>query len=101
MRLFLNTCLAIAIASLSIGSVKAEELPIISRLVVREGTVLITQDSQGQLRYSLIDRDGDRTETNISEAQLAAKYPDIYDRFNPAVADLEESPYAGMLIFDR
>ena len=100
MRLIVSGCLTIAIATLSINTVKAEEFPIITRLIVREGTVVVSRDTNGKLRYSLVDRDGDRIETNIPEAQLAKKYPDIYDRFNPAVADTE-SPYAGMLEFNR
>ena len=101
MRLIVSSCLSIAIATLSIGTVKAEQFPIITRLIVREGTVLVSEDTNGKLRYSLINRDGERIETNIPEAQLAEKYPDIYDRFNPAVADTKESPYAGMLEFNR
>lgn len=101
MRLILSSCLSLTIVSLLIPSVKAESFPVITRLVVREGTVLVSQDSEGELRYSLIGHDGDRIETNIPEAQLAAKYPDIYDRFHPAIADTEESPYAGMLDFNR
>ena len=92
-----SCCLTIAIAILTIGTVKAEEFLIITRLVVREGTVIVSQDPQGRPRYSLIDRNGEQIETNILEAQLAAKYPDIYDRFYPAVADTENSPWAGTL----
>lgn len=93
----LSCCLAVAIATLSIRTVKAEEFPIITRLVVREGTVIVSHDPQGKPRYSLIDRNGKQIETNILEAQLAAKYPDLYDRFYPAVADTENSPWAGIL----
>ena len=99
MRPILTSCLSMAIASLPINVVNANELPIISRLIVREGTVVIRQDANGELKYSLIDRAGNPTETNISETQLAAKYPDLYDRFHPAVADTDESPYAGTLDF--
>ena len=99
MRLIASSCLSIAIATLSINTVKAEEFPIITRLIVREGTVVVSRDTNGKLRYSLVNRDGDRIETNIPEAQLAKKYPDIYNRFNPAVADTKESPYAGVLEF--
>ena len=96
MRLIVSSFLSVAIATLSIGTVKAEEFPIITRLIVREGTVLVSQDTNGELKYSLVARNGEPIETNISEAQLAAKYPGIYNRFYPAVADREESPYAGM-----
>lgn len=101
MRLVLTSCLSVAIASLSFHNVNAEELPILSRLVIREGTVLVSKDRQGELRYSLIDRNGDQTETNISQEQLATKYPDIYERFNPAVAEDGQIPYSGMQIHDR
>ena len=100
MRLVLTSCLSVAIAGLSFHKVNAEELPILSRLVIREGTVLVSKDRQGELRYSLIDRHGNQTETNISQQQLAAKYPDIHDRFNPAVAESGEIPYSGVQILN-
>lgn len=101
MRLIVTSCLSAIVASLAVTSVRAEEFPIISRLVVREGTVLISEDKEGKLRYSLIDRNGSQTETNMSQAQLAKKYPDISDRLEPATAKNGQIPYAGMLILDR
>ena len=100
MRFILTSCLSAIIASLTIPSLHAEELSIIARLVVREGTVIVGEDSQGELRYSLIDRNGRKTETNMSQAQLAKKYPDISDRLEPATAN-GQIPYAGTQIFDR
>lgn len=95
----LSSFLSIATANLFITStVTAEEFPIIARLLVREGMILVSQDHQGQPRYSLMNHDGKQIETKISEAQLAAKYSDIYDRFRPAVADKKESPWAGTFI---
>lgn len=101
MRPILTTCLSGIVASLSVASIHAEELPIISRLVVREGTVLISADREGRLKYSLIDRNGSQTETNLSQVQLARKYPDLSDRLEPAVAENGQIPYSGILFFDR
>lgn len=94
--ILLTSYLSIAIASLPINLVKAEEFPVITRLIIREGTIIVTQDFEGKLKYSLIDPQGNEIETNISEVQLEAKYPDVYNRFRPAVADLETSPWAGL-----
>lgn len=98
--ILLSGCLSIAIASLSISAVKAEELSVISRLIVREGTIVVSQDSKGELKYSLIDLNSNEVEINISEIQLAAKHPHIYDRLQPAVAEIEQSPWAGFFKFD-
>ncbi len=97
-RILLSSCLSIAIASLSVSTVKAEDFPIITRLQVREGTVLVSRGFQGKLKYSLIDRQGNQIETNIPEALLAKKYPALYDRLNPAVADTENEPWAGTFL---
>lgn len=96
--IFLTSCLSVALATIPINLVKAEEFPVITRLVVREGTIIVTQNAFGKLKYSLIDHQGKEIETNISETQLEAKYPDIYNRFRPAVADTETSPWAGLII---
>ena len=100
MRFILTSCLSVTIASLIIPSLYGSELPTIARLVVREGTVIVSEDKQGELRYSLIDRNGEKTEVNLSQAQLAKKYPDLSDRLEPATAN-GQIPYAGVLMFDR
>ena len=89
--------LSIAIAFLVINPAKAEKSTVISRLIVREKTFLISQDSQGELEYSIVDSEGKSIANNISEAQLVAQYPDLHDLVRSAIADTEISPWAGLL----
>lgn len=92
----LGSCLSLAIASLITPTIKAEESIVISRLKVREGTLIVSKDA-GKIKYSLVNTEGESVVKNISEAQLIAQYPDLYDRFRSGIADSEVSPWAGML----
>lgn len=80
-------------------AIHAEEPAIITRLVMRDRVVAITSGSDG-LKYSVITKDGTVLSANLSEAQLAQKYPDVYEQVRPAVASPEATkgviPWAGM-----
>ena len=95
--ILVSSCLAIASTCLTINFVQAEESTIISHLMLREATIVISQNSQGEIEYSLQDSSGQSLATKISEAQLVAQYPEIYRLVRPAVADTETSPWAGLL----
>ena len=76
---------------------RAEE-PTITRLEMRDRVVLVTSDSEG-LKYSILAPDGTVLDAKLSEAQLADKHPDLYDRVRPAIADEANPnviPWAGM-----
>lgn len=80
---------AIVAASLLLpGAVRADEDIAIARLVMRDRTVIISQGKDGA-RYSIKDRDGELLHSNLSENELAEKYPNIYDQMRPAYADGE------------
>ena len=87
------------IANFSIDGVSAEQLPVMSRIIVREGTVIVSKDSMNRLTYSLIDNNNNKIENNVLEVQFAAKYPSIYDRLRPAVANAKNTPYSGILFW--
>ena len=96
--ILVGICLSMTIAFFPINDwVKAEESTVISRLMVREGTIIISQNSIGKIEYSLIDSEGNSLITNISEAQLVAQYPDLYNLIRSAIANPEIDPWAGML----
>jgi hypothetical protein len=76
---------------------RAEE-PTITRLEMRDRAIVITSDSDG-LKYSIVSPDGTVLDAKLSEAQLADKHPELYDRVRPAIADEANSdviPWAGM-----
>ena len=95
--ILVGICLSMTVAFFPINKVKAEESTVISRLMVREGTIIISQNSIGKIEYSLIDSEGNSLITNISEAQLVAQYPDLYNLIRSAIANPEIDPWAGML----
>jgi hypothetical protein len=74
-----------------------ERIPI-THLIMRDRTITIATTPNG-LVYSL-SKDGTVIDANLSEAQLQAKYPEVYEKVRPAIADTEESntitPWAGM-----
>lgn len=73
----------------------------ISRLVMRDRIITISSHPTG-LVYSVSTKDGTVIDASLSEAQLVAKYPDVYDQLRPAIAnpdaskDVKVSPWAGM-----
>ncbi|NJR15501.1 MAG: hypothetical protein HC785_07200 [Calothrix sp. CSU_2_0] len=57
----------------------------ITRLQMRDKVVLIKNESDG-IKYSIKSQDGEVLSGNINEAELASKYPDLYQTIRPALA---------------
>jgi hypothetical protein len=57
----------------------------ITRLQMRDKVVLIKNESDG-IKYSIKSQDGEVLSANISETELASKYPDLYQTIRPALA---------------
>lgn len=91
--------LSVFFATATRASEQTSERPAITRLVLRDRTIVISSGSDG-LVYSVSTPDGTVVDANLSEEQLQAKYPDVYDNIRPAIAGSEESenvtPWAGM-----
>lgn len=91
--------LVLALSVFFATTTRADEQPVITQLVMRDRVITITSDSDGIL-YSISTKDGTVLEANLSEAQLQAKYPEVYDHVRPAIADKEVIenviPWAGM-----
>ncbi|KAM3110586.1 hypothetical protein ACKFKH_05280 [Phormidesmis sp. 146-20] len=70
---------------LSATALRSEPSPTISRLVLRDRIVVITSVQKGLL-YSVKTDRGEVLDANLSEAQLEAKHPELYQKLRPAVA---------------
>lgn len=99
--LILGFAIASATATNASDSLKtsvAEPL-VISRLVMRDRIITISSQPTG-LVYSVSSKDGTVIDASLSEAQLVAKYPEVYDHLRPAIANPDASkdvmPWAGM-----
>ena len=60
--------------------------PVVTQLVLRDRTVTITSAANGY-RYSIADESGAILSANLTEGQMAKRYPELLDMLRPAVAD--------------
>jgi hypothetical protein len=58
----------------------------IARLVKRNHVITISQGNDGQVLYSIATTDNEPLASNLSDEQLQASYPEIYDSLRPAIA---------------
>ena len=61
----------------------------ITRLILRDRTITISQDIGGVTRYDVHTNSGQPLDLALDLTQLQAKYPKLYDSLQPAVADGE------------
>lgn len=76
-------------------AISAEEPATITRLVMRDHVIVITNDDG--LEYSVETKNGTVLSANLSENELAQKYPDVYEQVRPAYAEGENTP--GLLMW--
>lgn len=69
----------------------------ITRLVLRDYEISIAQGENGAARYDVYANSGQALDTNLDTTQLQAKYPNVYDRLQPAVAGGEADSTMMML----
>jgi hypothetical protein len=90
---------ATAISASDASKTSVSEPVVISRLVMRDRIITISSQPTG-LIYSVSSKDGTVLDASLSEAQLVAKYPEVYDHLRPAIANPDASkdvtPWAGM-----
>lgn len=92
MKRFLAAVSLPLLASLLFAAIAtAEQQTPIARLVKRNHVIFITQDSTGELRYSIASPDGQSLDMNLNEEQLQAKYPEIHENLRPAIATPTEN----------
>jgi exo-beta-1,3-glucanase (GH17 family) len=77
---------------------KSSEPVAITSLVMRDRVITISSLPTG-LKYTVSTKDGTVIDAALSEAQLVAKYPEIYDHLRPAIANPNATekiiPWAG------
>ena len=93
MRFVVMTLLAAASISGLAGFVSADSpestsapYPMVTQLVLRDRMVTITSAPNGY-RYSIADGSGAILSADLTEAQMAKRYPELLDMLQPAVAD--------------
>lgn len=97
-QLTVATLLILGLSILAGGSTRANEQLEITRLALRDRVIVISSSPNGPL-YSIGTKDGAVLDANLSIEELQAKYPDVYEKVQPAVADGEaglNTIWAGM-----
>ena len=79
------TLLILALCMFRATATRADVRLPLTRLVMREHVVTITNGRDGLL-YSLSTKNSTVLDANLSSAQLEAKYPDVYENIRPAIA---------------
>jgi hypothetical protein len=90
--------LMVVISTLFTSLTRANELnksTAITRLQMRDKVVLIKNEIDG-IKYSIKNQNGDVLSANISETELASKYPDLYETIRPAFASPDGSADTGI-----
>ncbi len=72
-------------------AIRAEEPATITRLVMRDRVIIITNAQDG-VKYSVKTKDGSVLSANLTEDELAQKHPDVYEQVRPAYAGDEKMP---------
>jgi hypothetical protein len=83
---FLSLALTLFCATATHAS-EPERLPI-TTLMMRDQVITIANGSNGLL-YTVSTLDGKELDTHLDDAQLQAKYPDLYESIRPAIANTE------------
>lgn len=63
-----------------------ESNPVVAQLALRDRILIVTSAPSGY-RYSVADTAGSILNANLTENQLAERYPELLDKLRPAVAD--------------
>ncbi|WP_017316353.1 hypothetical protein [Mastigocladopsis repens] len=85
-RISAVTLLILAFSILFTTATHASEHLPLTTLVMRDRVITINFGSNGLL-YTVSTQDGTVLDAQLSDAQLQAKYPEIYDDVRPAIAD--------------
>ncbi|RUT09155.1 hypothetical protein DSM106972_012080 [Dulcicalothrix desertica PCC 7102] len=67
---------------------------VVTKLQMRDKIVLIKNQASG-LKYSVKSENGTVLSANLTEAELASKYPDLYKKVRPSVAFPNGSSFDG------
>lgn len=67
---------------------------VVTKLQMRDKIVLIKNHASG-IKYSVKSEEGTVLSANLTEAELASKYPDLYEKVRPSVAFPDGSSFDG------
>jgi hypothetical protein len=89
-RMLVATFSFLAFSVFSATATRASEHQPLTTLIMRDRVITIHNDSKG-LSYTVRTQDGTVLDAQLNEAQLQAKYPDVYDTVRPAIANSEKT----------
>ena len=91
--------------SLLIGATPADNLsnreqPVLTQLVLRDYTITISSGVDGSKQYDVSTQNGQMLDTSLDTVQLQAKYPELYESLQPAVAGRGENEDSLLLMME-
>jgi hypothetical protein len=89
MRHSVAVFLALTVVLSSATGIGAGQPSTITRLLLRDRVITITS-AQSELRYSVETSDGQVLAHDLTEAQLEARHPDLYQQIRPAIAQPQD-----------
>jgi hypothetical protein len=92
------TFLAVVVALFSATATRAEKQVTITRLVMRDSIVTIASNPS-EVLYSVKTRDGRVINANLTEAQLEAQHPELYQQVRPAIAKPNTNAKKGEILW--
>jgi hypothetical protein len=84
-RMSVGTLLILAFSVMFATATRASEHLPLTTLVLRDRVITINSGPNG-LSYTISNQDGTVLDAQLSDAQLQAKYPEVYDDVRPAMA---------------
>lgn len=84
-RMSVATLLILALSVVFTTPTRASEHQPLTTLVMRDRVITIHNGPKG-LSYTVSTQDGTVLDAQLSDAQLQAKYPEVYDNVRPAIA---------------
>lgn len=91
---------ALLISFFATTTTRADDQHVINHLVMRERVITISQNSNGELLYSVSSQDGRVLDANLKQEQLQAKYPEIHESIRPAIAGEAEKSNQILLMLE-
>jgi exo-beta-1,3-glucanase (GH17 family) len=89
-RISVATLVVLALSVLFSTATRASEHQPLTTLVLRDRVITINNGPKG-LSYTVKTQDGTVLDAQLSDAQLQAKYPEVYDNVRPAMAGSEKT----------
>ncbi|MGH8000113.1 MAG: hypothetical protein ACREPR_11930 [Brasilonema sp.] len=90
-RISVTTFLILVVSAFfATAATRASEDQSLTTLVMRDRLITIKNSPNG-LSYTVSTQDGAVLDAQLSDAQLQAKYPEVYDTVRPAIANSKKT----------